>query len=95
MPSYVKAYAVRDLKLYPLWKPASEALDDDTIVFINEAFVVMKGPAKADEVIFSDVTPAWVEFCREVLQFAVPDWDAESSAARATVAAAERAAATP
>jgi hypothetical protein len=94
MPSYVKAYTVRDLKRYPLWKPAGEALGDDTIVFMNEACVVAKGPAKTDEVIFSEATPAWIEFCRQVLQFAVPDWDAESSAARAAVAAAERTAAT-
>jgi hypothetical protein len=95
MPSYVKAYAARDLKRYPLWKPAGDALGDDTIVFMNEALIVMKGPAKADEIIFSDITPDWIEFCREVLQFAVPDWDTESSAARAAVAAAERAAAVP
>lgn len=95
MPSYVKAYAVKDLNGHPLWKPTGAALGDDTVVFMNEAFLVMKGPGKDDEVIFSDVTPDWVAFCRDVLQFAVPDWDAESSAARAAVVASERTAATP
>jgi hypothetical protein len=91
MPSYVKAYTVRDLNQYPSWMTsAGAALSDDTVVFINEALVVATSAFNQHEVIFADRTPAWADFCRTVLRFAVPDWDAEAAAVRAAMAAGPR-----
>ena len=42
---------------------------DDDYVYLHRDFTVTDGIFIDENVIFSDVTPEWSEFCREVLGF--------------------------
>lgn len=56
-------------------EPAS--IDDessvDDVAFLHHDFTVTKSMWHNEDVIFDRVTPAWEEFCRELLKFKVPD----------------------
>lgn len=94
MPSYQHAYRLGQIRRFAGWKesPALLAedatdelrgpLEDDTVVFLHEDLSVT-GTCFADShVLFDEVTDAWRLFCRETLQFVVPDWEAESELLR-------------
>jgi hypothetical protein len=42
-------------------------LRDDDYVYLHENFTVTDGIFIDENIIFSDVTPEWIEFCRAVL----------------------------
>lgn len=42
-------------------------LTDDDYVYLHENFLVTDGIFIDENIIFSDVTPEWIEFCRNVL----------------------------
>lgn len=42
-------------------------LRDDDYVYLHENFTVTDGIFIDENIIFSDVTPEWIEFCRDVL----------------------------
>jgi hypothetical protein len=42
-------------------------LRDDDYVYLHENFTVADGIFIDENIIFSDVTPKWTEFCRDVL----------------------------
>ena len=42
-------------------------LSDDDYVYLHENFLVTDGIFIDENIIFSDVTPEWIEFCRNVL----------------------------
>ena len=42
-------------------------LTDDDYVYLHENFLVTDGIFIDENIIFSDVTPEWIEFCRKVL----------------------------
>jgi len=42
-------------------------LTDDDYVYLHENFIVTDGIFIDENIIFSDVTPEWIEFCRNVL----------------------------
>lgn len=63
--------------------PVTELKNDDYL-YLQENFVVTDGIFLDQNVIFDNVTPEWIEFCKTRLEFQVPDFDApaaESSAA--------------
>lgn len=42
-------------------------LSDDDYVYVQSDFTVTDGIFVAENIIFSDVTPEWIEFCQKVL----------------------------
>jgi hypothetical protein len=42
-------------------------LTDDDYLYLHENFTVTDGIFIDENIIFSDVTPEWIEFCRNVL----------------------------
>ena len=46
---------------------AARALTDDDYVYLHIDFTVTDGIFIDENIIFSDVTPEWVAFCRDVL----------------------------
>jgi hypothetical protein len=42
-------------------------LTDDDYVYLHHDFTVTDGIFIDENIIFDDVTPAWIEFCRDVL----------------------------
>lgn len=45
----------------------SRELTGDDYVYLHENFLVTDGIFIDENIIFSDVTPEWIEFCRNVL----------------------------
>ncbi len=81
MPTYMKAYRLGDVQRYPGFGASlvtSRALAPDSIVYVREDFVVVSGCFGAEPVLFESAAPEWRRFCREELDFEVPDWEAES-----------------
>jgi hypothetical protein len=48
-------------------------LNDDDYVYLHGDFTVTDGIFIDENVIFSDVTPEWIEFCRRVLGQSIPE----------------------
>jgi hypothetical protein len=98
MPIYMKAYALRELRRFPSWNESrwacwvqenrgrdsslSELLADDDIVYLHETGIVSRDVFGDGDVIFDEISPEWTSFCRDVLEFRVPDWQEESKRAR-------------
>lgn len=66
---------------------APRALTEDDILYLQENYVVTDGIFIDEHVIFDSVTPAWVEFCHQTLEFEVPEY----AKAQQAVAAAQNA----
>jgi hypothetical protein len=45
----------------------ARALTDDDYVYVQRNFTVTDGIFVDENIIFSDVTPAWIEFCQTIL----------------------------
>jgi hypothetical protein len=53
---------------------AVRKLTDDAILYLHESYVVTDGVFRDENVIFDDVMPEWIEYCRRVLEFEIPDF---------------------
>lgn len=51
---------------------STRPLADDDVVFVQENYVVTDGIFKDENIIFDRVTPEWITYCRETLDFGVP-----------------------
>jgi hypothetical protein len=49
-------------------------LNDDSIVYIQENFVVTDDIYKEKNILFNSVTPEWKEYCTNTLNFTIPDY---------------------
>lgn len=77
-------YHLDELRRFPAWPapavPSAESngnngnnADDPDVVFIHEDYKVTKSIWPDENVIFSDITNEWKDFCRNELKFSVPD----------------------
>jgi len=85
MGSYCKAYPIGRFEEYAGWRekplpPAPEGTEnaddeplDDRYLFLQETFVVTDGIFLDERIVFDEVTPEWIEFCRAGLEFSVPE----------------------
>jgi hypothetical protein len=78
MHKYCKAYHLKDLRSFASWKelPVADGddLTEDAVVYLWDDFTVVKSPVLADQgTIWNNVTPEWELFCKEVLQFEIPE----------------------
>lgn len=48
--------------------------DDIEFLYLQEDFVVTDSIYKDENVIFEENTPTWLTYCREVLEFSIPDY---------------------
>jgi hypothetical protein len=90
MGRYCKAYPLEAFREYPKWTEAPiepDPVDADadageeganeeigTYYFLQEDYVVTGGIFQDESVVFSDVTPEWIEFCTGKLEFKVPEY---------------------
>ena len=99
--NYARAYLLGELRKFSDWReeksnwtsPADEngnssELSDDDVVFLQEDFTVTQLIWPRENVIFSQTTPEWIEFCTQELQFKVPD-DFDLIASNPTTKSAE------
>ncbi|HEX8090572.1 MAG TPA: hypothetical protein VF762_17060 [Blastocatellia bacterium] len=61
---------------------APRELTDDDFLYLQENFTVTDGIFIDENIIFDNVSPEWIEFCKEDLKFEVPDY--QSGAATST-----------
>ena len=78
MSDYCKAYYLRQLRAFSGWREAPAAqttgaqadpLEDDTVLYLHDSFVVTRGIYAHEDIVFDDVTEAWKEFCSGELGF--------------------------
>jgi len=50
-------------------------LDDDSILYLHESYIVTDGIYNDENVIFDNVTDEWKSFCHETLGFEVPVYE--------------------
>jgi hypothetical protein len=50
-------------------------LNDDSILYLQENYVVTDGIFKDMNIIFDDVTDEWKEFCHSTLEFEIPVYE--------------------
>ncbi len=50
-------------------------LDDDSILYLQENYVVTDGIFKDQNIIFDNVTDEWKEFCHSTLAFEIPVYE--------------------
>jgi hypothetical protein len=79
MARYMKAYPVERLREFPEWHEAASELADRPFLYLQDDYSVTGGIFLNEEIVFSRVTPQWVEFCTHVLQFEIPDWEVDTA----------------
>lgn len=88
MGMYCKAYLLAQLRGFDGWSEypvnarrerregdegdVSRKLADDSIVYLQENYVVTDDIFMNGNVLFDDVTPEWIEYCKGVLGFEIP-----------------------
>jgi ankyrin repeat protein len=85
---YARAYLLGELRKFSDWREAkinwketnlanengnSRELSDDDVVFLQQDLTVTELIWPGENVIFNRITPEWVDFCSQELQFKVPD----------------------
>jgi ankyrin repeat protein len=85
---YARAYLLGELRKFSDWReekinwketvPADEngnarEPSDDDVVFLQQDLTVTELIWPGENVIFNRITPGWVDFCTQELQFKVPD----------------------
>lgn len=85
---YARAYLLGQLRQFSdwheekiNWKETATAnengnsgeLSDDDVVFLQEDFTVTELIWPGENVVFNRITPEWIDFCTQELQFKVPD----------------------
>lgn len=51
------------------------ALNDDDYLYLQENFTVTDGIFIDENVVFDDVTPEWMDYCKDTLNFEVPSYE--------------------
>ena len=85
---YARAYLLGELRKFSDWREEkinwketnlanengnSRELSDDDVVFLQQDFTVTELIWPGENVIFNRITPEWIDFCSQELQFKVPD----------------------
>lgn len=75
--TYCKAYYVDRLREFDGWSGAARPLSVDAAkrkyLYLQHTFIVTEDILVDESVVFDDVTPGWIDFCRRVLEFEVPE----------------------
>jgi hypothetical protein len=99
MRKYCKAYYLKDLRAFGSWQErpgvkddAGAELNDDSIVYVQDNYVVTRDVDPDQDVLFDKDSPEWRAYLRDKLEFVIPDYaladdDEEPSTAQATAVA--------
>ena len=94
MGTYCKAYPIERFREFGAWsenaqnarkekqlvdgKESEQVRDLTGHLYLQENFTVTDGIFLDQNIIFDHVTPDWISYCKETLQFAVPQYDSPS-----------------
>lgn len=77
MRKYSKAYYLKDLRAYDGWQEKDredkDELTDDSIVYVQDNFTVVKDVFDEEDYIFDAVDDSWKAFCKNELKFEIPE----------------------
>ncbi len=94
MGKYCKSYRLEQLRKFPGWtentqntrKVKTESggetrrqLGDQDFLYLHENFVATDGVFFDENIIFDNVTPEWIDFCRNTLGFKAPPDEPEAT----------------
>jgi len=51
------------------------ALNDEDFLYLQENFTVTDGIFIDENIVFDDVTPEWMDYCKNTLKFEVPSYE--------------------
>ena len=84
MGRYCKAYMIPSFRGFSGWTESSgnarkengspRQLTDSDFLYLQENFVVTDGVFMDENVIFDNVTPEWIDFCKNKLKFEIPNY---------------------
>ena len=84
MGKYCKAYMIPSFRKFSGWTENAEnarkesgsprQLTDADFLYLQENYVVTDGIFIDENVIFNNITPEWIDFCKNVLKFEVPEY---------------------
>ena len=84
MGNYCKAYMIPSLRKFSGWTENSEnarkengsprQLSEADFLYLQENYAVTDGIFIDENIIFNNITPEWIEFCKKVLKFEVPEY---------------------
>ena len=87
MGSYCKAYSISRFREYQRWAektenfqlekeaPADSQSTEKSHLYLQENYIVTDGIFLDENIIFDDVTPEWMDFCKITLNFEVPVYE--------------------
>jgi hypothetical protein len=80
MGRYCKAYSISALRAYPRWSelartdvPYQSVDDNEPYLFVHDNFTVTTDVFPDEGIVFDAVDAEWESFCRDVLEFCVPE----------------------
>jgi hypothetical protein len=77
MRKYSKAYYLKELRAFPNWQEKDredkDELNDESIVYLQDNFTVVKDVFDSEDYIFDSVDDEWKKFCKESLEFEIPE----------------------
>jgi len=95
MEKYCKAYPVERFQEFPGWgkrnapevaeSTAAEKEGNDKeqpaskYLYLHQDYTVTDGIFTGENVVYDDLTPEWVDFCKNVLRFEVPVYESASA----------------
>lgn len=53
----------------------ARTLTADDYLYVQENYFVTDGIFKDENIIFDQVTPAWIEYCQQILKFEIPVYE--------------------
>src|SRR5689334_986722 len=87
MGRYCKAYPIERFEEFAAWpkdvdqvrrqQHAEEKTEADSLLdflYLQEDFTVTDGIFLEENVIFNNVTPEWIDFCKNTLAFEIPEY---------------------
>ena len=99
MGTYCKAYPIGRFREFPDWtentqnlrkertddgQEVQRQLTDDSFLYLQENYVVTDGIFLDENIVYDNVTPEWIEFCKESLKFEVPVYNTVKAGAAET-----------
>jgi hypothetical protein len=84
MGKYCKAYMIPSFREFSGWTENVEnsrkdngsprQLTDSDFLYLQENYFVTDGIFVDENIIFNNVTPEWIDFCKSVLKFTAPEY---------------------
>ena len=92
MEKYCKAYPVERFQEFPGWgktaTPAKDREEPARYLYLHQDYTVTDGIFSGENVVYEDLTPEWVEFCKNILNFEVPVFESAPAEDKASASAA-------